>query len=106
VSTLDGGPEGGQLDLLQGTRVDQLVDAVAVDLLVAGGSRDRGSRRLSGWVDVTLADPSLQWSAASIISTADDLDRLTVALFSSHLVPAPQPEAMFTVPDVLRARPV
>jgi D-alanyl-D-alanine carboxypeptidase len=55
---------------------------------------------ISGWVDVTLADPSLQWSAASIISTAGDLDRLMVALFSGHLVPEPQLEAMFTVPDV------
>jgi D-alanyl-D-alanine carboxypeptidase len=53
-----------------------------------------------GWRDVTLANPSLQWSAASIISTADDLDRLMVALFRGRLVPQPQLEAMFTVPDV------
>jgi D-alanyl-D-alanine carboxypeptidase len=53
-----------------------------------------------GWQDVTLANPSLQWSAASMISTADDLDRLTVALFQGRLVPEPQLEAMFTVPEV------
>jgi D-alanyl-D-alanine carboxypeptidase len=53
-----------------------------------------------GWQDVTQANPSLQWSAAAIISTADDLDRLMVALFSGRLVPGPQLEAMFTVPDV------
>ncbi|MEV1286633.1 serine hydrolase domain-containing protein [Micromonospora sp. NPDC049679] len=52
------------------------------------------------WVDVTLANPSLQWSAAAIVSTAEDLDRLMVALFTGRLVPAPQLELMFTVPDV------
>lgn len=51
-----------------------------------------------GWVDVTRADTSLQWSAASIISTAPDLDRFMVALFSGHLVPEPQLSEMFTVP--------
>lgn len=51
-----------------------------------------------GWVDVTRADTSLQWSAASIISTAPDLDRFMVALFSGRLVPQPQLEEMFTVP--------
>jgi D-alanyl-D-alanine carboxypeptidase len=53
-----------------------------------------------GWRDVTLANPSLQWSAASMISTADDLDRLMVALFSGRLVPRPQLAEMFTVPRV------
>jgi D-alanyl-D-alanine carboxypeptidase len=51
-----------------------------------------------GWVDVTRADTSLQWSAAAIISTAPDLDRFLVALFSGHLVPEPQLSEMFTVP--------
>lgn len=54
-----------------------------------------------GWRDVTLANPSLQWSAAEIISTTGDLDRLMVALFSGRLVPAAQLEEMFTVPAVL-----
>jgi D-alanyl-D-alanine carboxypeptidase len=53
-----------------------------------------------GWVDVTRANMSLQWSAASIISTAPDLDRFLVALFSGRLVPEPQLSEMFTVPDV------
>lgn len=52
----------------------------------------------AGWVDVTRADTSLQWSAASIISTAPDLDRFLVALFSGRLVPEPQLSEMFTVP--------
>jgi D-alanyl-D-alanine carboxypeptidase len=52
----------------------------------------------TGWVDVTRADTSLQWSAASIISTAPDLDRFLVALFSGRLVPQPQLTEMFTVP--------
>ncbi|AGL17355.1 serine hydrolase [Actinoplanes sp. N902-109] len=54
----------------------------------------------AGWRDVTLADPSLQWSAASIISTAGDLDRFVVALFSGRLLPAAQLNEMFTVPPV------
>ncbi|MEV4136614.1 serine hydrolase domain-containing protein [Dactylosporangium sp. NPDC049742] len=52
----------------------------------------------AGWVDVTRADTSLQWSAASIVSTAPDLDRFMVALFSGRLVPEPQLAEMFTVP--------
>ncbi|MEV0565323.1 serine hydrolase domain-containing protein [Dactylosporangium sp. NPDC050588] len=52
----------------------------------------------AGWVDVTRADTSLQWSAASIVSTAPDLDRFMVALFSGRLVPEPQLSEMFTVP--------
>jgi D-alanyl-D-alanine carboxypeptidase len=54
----------------------------------------------NGWVDVTRANTSLQWSAAAIISTAPDLDRFLVALFSGRLVPEPQLTEMFTVPDV------
>ncbi|GGQ72973.1 serine hydrolase domain-containing protein [Couchioplanes azureus] len=51
-----------------------------------------------GWVDVTAANPSLQWSAAGIVSTAADLDRFMVALFSGKLLPPAQLELMFTVP--------
>jgi D-alanyl-D-alanine carboxypeptidase len=54
----------------------------------------------SGRRDVTLANPSLQWSAASMISTADDLDRFLVALFSGRLLPPAQLAEMFTVPAV------
>jgi D-alanyl-D-alanine carboxypeptidase len=57
----------------------------------------------SGWVDVSRANPSLQWSAAGIISTPEDLDRFTVALFSGRLLPAEQLELMFTVPPGLKA---
>jgi len=53
-----------------------------------------------GWLDVTEANPSLQWSAASIISTAADLDRLMVALFRGRLLPKKQLNEMFTVPNV------
>jgi D-alanyl-D-alanine carboxypeptidase len=52
----------------------------------------------TGWVDISAANPSLQWSAAAIISTAEDLDRLMVALFSGRLLPAAQLELMFTLP--------
>jgi D-alanyl-D-alanine carboxypeptidase len=52
------------------------------------------------WVDVTDAETSLQWSAASVISTAADLDRFMVALFTGRLVPQPYLEEMFTVPGV------
>jgi D-alanyl-D-alanine carboxypeptidase len=55
---------------------------------------------VDGWVDVTRADTSLQWSAAALISTAADLDRFMVALFSGRLVPEPQLTEMFTVPAV------
>jgi D-alanyl-D-alanine carboxypeptidase len=54
----------------------------------------------AGWRDVTQANASLQWSAASIISTAGDLDRFMVALFSGRLVPPAQLAEMFTVPAV------
>jgi D-alanyl-D-alanine carboxypeptidase len=52
------------------------------------------------WVDITQANPSLQWSAAAIISTASDLDRFLVAVFTGQLMPAAQLDLMFTVPDV------
>jgi D-alanyl-D-alanine carboxypeptidase len=52
------------------------------------------------WVDVTAANTSLQWSAASMISTARDLDRFLVALLRGHLVPAAQLRLMTTPPDV------
>ena len=52
----------------------------------------------TGWVDVSEANPSLQWSAAAMISTPEDLDRFLVALFRGRLLPAEQLELMFTVP--------
>ncbi|MEH1013644.1 serine hydrolase domain-containing protein [Micromonospora sp. CPCC 206060] len=65
------------------------------------GPHVRGYEVIDGrWVDVTEANPSLQWSAAAMISTAGDLDRLLVELFGGRLVPPAQLELMFTVPDV------
>lgn len=52
------------------------------------------------WVDVTRANPSLQWAAAAMISTAADLDRFLAELFAGRVVPAPQLDLMFTVPNV------
>ncbi|GAA1651138.1 serine hydrolase domain-containing protein [Actinoplanes couchii] len=52
----------------------------------------------AGWVDVSAANPSLQWSAAAIISTPQDLDRFMVALFSGRVVPPVQLDLMFTIP--------
>jgi D-alanyl-D-alanine carboxypeptidase len=61
----------------------------------------RGYENVDGsWQDITEANPSLQWSAASIVSTAEDLDRLIVALFSGRLVPPRQLAQMFEVPAV------
>ncbi len=52
------------------------------------------------WVDVTRANPSLQWAAGAMVSTAADLDRFLVELFAGRVVPAPQLDLMFTVPNV------
>jgi D-alanyl-D-alanine carboxypeptidase len=52
------------------------------------------------WIDVTRANPSLQWAAGSMISNAADLDRFLAALFAGRVVPARQLDLMFTVPDV------
>ena len=51
-----------------------------------------------GWVDVSTANPSLQWAAAGIVSTPADLDRFLVALFGGELLPPAELELMFTVP--------
>jgi D-alanyl-D-alanine carboxypeptidase len=52
------------------------------------------------WVDVTEANPSLKWSAASMISTAADLDVFLNALFSGEVVRPAQLALMFTLPPV------
>lgn len=51
------------------------------------------------WRDVTEANPSLQWSAAAIISTAHDLDRFLFALFQGKVVPSAQLTAMGSTRD-------
>ncbi|MFF5232476.1 serine hydrolase domain-containing protein [Dactylosporangium sp. NPDC000521] len=68
------------------------------DVEIRGSHAHGYEATAAGWVDVTRADTSLQWSAASIVSTAPDLDRFMVALFSGRLVPEPQLSEMFTVP--------
>lgn len=70
-----------------------------VDASGIPGPHAHGYEEVNGrWIDVSGANPSLQWSAAAIISTAGDLDRLFVALFSGRLVPPTQLELMFTIP--------
>ncbi|WP_433267717.1 serine hydrolase domain-containing protein [Actinosynnema sp. CS-041913] len=54
----------------------------------------------SGYVDVTESNPSLQWSAAEIISNAPDLDRLLNAMVRGDLLPAKQRAELLTVPPV------
>lgn len=51
----------------------------------------------SRYVDVTRANPSLQWAAAEMISTTADLDRFLTALLGGRLLPPRQLEAMLTV---------
>jgi len=53
-----------------------------------------------GYVDVTEANPTFQWAAAEMISTARDLDRFLVALISGRLLPPAQQAELFAVPDV------
>ncbi|WP_371676442.1 serine hydrolase domain-containing protein [Streptomyces sp. NBC_01276] len=54
----------------------------------------------SSLVDVTEWNSSSNWAAGDLISTTADLERFTVALFGGKVVPQPQLEEMFTVPDV------
>ncbi|MFK0201260.1 serine hydrolase domain-containing protein [Streptomyces lavendulae] len=54
----------------------------------------------SSLVDVTEWNSSSNWAAGDLISTTADLERFTVALFGGKVVPRPQLEEMFTVPDV------
>lgn len=51
------------------------------------------------YVDVSRANPSLQWAAAEMISTTADLDRFLTALLGGRLLPPRQLEVMLTVPD-------
>lgn len=51
-------------------------------------------------VDVTEWGSSREWAAGDLISTTADLERFTLALFGSRIVPAAQLEEMFTVPGV------
>ncbi|MFD9571794.1 serine hydrolase domain-containing protein [Streptomyces sp. NPDC059982] len=54
----------------------------------------------SSLVDVTEWNSTSNWAAGDLISTTEDLERFTVALFGGKVVPKAQLEEMFTVPDV------
>lgn len=66
------------------------------------GPHNRGYQYLADGrlVDVTEWNMSDRWAAGDMISTTADLERFLVALFSGEVVPEPQLEEMFTVPDV------
>ncbi|MER7504702.1 serine hydrolase domain-containing protein [Nonomuraea pusilla] len=51
-------------------------------------------------VDMTDMSVTSTWASGDLVSTTADLERFVVALFSGEVVPAPQLELMFTVPDV------
>ncbi|WP_170211605.1 serine hydrolase domain-containing protein [Saccharothrix australiensis] len=54
----------------------------------------------TGYVDITEANPSLQWAAAEIISSAPDLDRFLNALLRGDLLPADKRVELLTLPPV------
>ncbi|HZG04118.1 MAG TPA: serine hydrolase domain-containing protein [Streptomyces sp.] len=65
------------------------------------GPHNRGYDWIDGkLVDVTEWNMSDRWAAGDMISTTADLERLLVALFEGKVVPEPQLEEFFTVPDV------
>ncbi|MFF4504124.1 serine hydrolase domain-containing protein [Streptomyces sp. NPDC001401] len=69
------------------------------------GPHNRGYDWIDGrLVDVTDWNMSDRWAAGDMISTTADLERLLVALFRGRVVPGPQLQEMFTVPDVPGAR--
>ncbi|MFC7308741.1 serine hydrolase domain-containing protein [Streptomyces monticola] len=69
------------------------------------GPHNRGYEDMDGkLVDVTEWNMSDRWAAGDMISTAADMERLLVGLFSGRLLPQPQLKEMFTVPDVPGAR--
>ncbi|CAL9442241.1 D-alanyl-D-alanine carboxypeptidase [Streptomyces sp. enrichment culture] len=65
------------------------------------GPHHRGYQLIDGEpVDVTEWNMSDRFAAGDMISTTRDLERFLTALFRGRVVPAPQLEEMFTVPDV------
>lgn len=65
------------------------------------GPHNRGYELIGGeYIDVTEANPTLQWSAAEMISTAADLERFLTALVGGRLLPAEQQAELFAVPRV------
>ena len=80
-------PLGLRATSLPGTRLD-----------VPGPHAHGYEKTATGYVDVTRANPTLQWAAAEMISTTGDLDRFLIALLGGRLLPQRQLEAMLTVP--------
>lgn len=65
------------------------------------GPHARGYEQVDGgYVDITDANPTFQWSAAEMISNAPDLDRFLTALMSGRLLPPAQTALLFDVPEV------
>jgi D-alanyl-D-alanine carboxypeptidase len=63
------------------------------------GPHAHGYEEVDGrYVDVTAVNPSLQWAAAEVISSAPDLDRFLDALLRGDLLPARQRAEMLTLP--------
>lgn len=54
------------------------------------------------FVDVTEWNQADRFAAGDMISTTADLERLLTALFRGRIVPRPQLEEMFTVPDHIK----
>ncbi|MEU9798185.1 serine hydrolase domain-containing protein [Streptomyces sp. NPDC051000] len=50
--------------------------------------------------NVSVWNQSDRWAAGDLISSTADLERFTQALFAGRVVPRPQLEEMFTVPEV------
>ncbi|UFR01983.1 beta-lactamase family protein [Streptomyces sp. Go40/10] len=69
------------------------------------GPHNRGYDWIDGrLVDVTDWNMTDRFAAGDLISTTADLERLLVGLFRGRVVPEPQLEEMFTLPDVPGAR--
>ncbi|MEU0335369.1 serine hydrolase domain-containing protein [Streptomyces sp. NPDC006193] len=69
------------------------------------GPHNRGYAWMDGeLVDVTDWNMSDRFAAGDMISTTADLERLLVGVFSGRVVPEPQLQEMFTLPDVPGAR--
>ncbi|MGY0230451.1 serine hydrolase domain-containing protein [Longispora urticae] len=65
------------------------------------GPHARGYELMDGrYVDITEANPTYQWSAAEIISTAPDLETFMVALVSGKLLAPAQQAELKAIPPV------
>jgi D-alanyl-D-alanine carboxypeptidase len=54
----------------------------------------------SGYVDVSEANPTLQWAAAEMISNAPDLDKFLAALLRGNFLTPAQRTELLTVPSL------